>query len=78
MLLYSQPVDVQQNISSISSLIKSADEKYAAAQVLTELEQRNEEGLPLAEILEELDEYGNVICMPLLTVSGLLCHTALR
>ena len=53
---------MQQNIRTISSLLNTAQEKYAAAQVLCQPESRNEEGLPLTEIHEELDEEGNVIC----------------
>ena len=55
--------DVQQNIKTISSLLTAAEEKYAASQVLTQPEVRNEDGLPLTEIHEELDEEGNVVCM---------------
>ena len=53
---------MQQNIRTISSLLNTAQEKYSAAQVLCQPESRNEEGLPLTEIHEELDEEGNVIC----------------
>jgi unconventional prefoldin RPB5 interactor 1 len=54
--------DVQQNVKTVSSLLQAAEEKYAASQVLIQPEVRNEEGLPLTEIHEELDEEGNVIC----------------
>lgn len=54
--------DVQQNVKTVSSLLDTAQEKYAATQVLSKPEARNEEGLPLTEIHEELDEEGNVIC----------------
>lgn len=58
--LLSRRIDyVQQNIRTISSLLNTAQEKYAAAQVLSQPEVRNEEGLPLTEIHEELDEEGN-------------------
>ena len=60
---YLSDIDVQQNIKTASSLLSVADEKYAASQVLIQPEVRNEEGLPLTEILEELDAEGNVICM---------------
>ena len=56
--------DVQQNIRTISSLLNATQEKYAATQVVSQPEVRNEEGLPLTEIHEELDENGNVICNP--------------
>ena len=53
---------MQQIIQTTSSRLNTAQEKYAAAQVLSEPEVRNEEGLPLKEIHEELDEECNVIC----------------
>lgn len=60
--LLSRRIDyVQQNIRTVSSLLNSAQEKYATTQVLSQPEVRNEEGLPLTEIHEELDEKGNVI-----------------
>ncbi|KAF6227164.1 hypothetical protein HO133_008606 [Letharia lupina] len=60
--LLSRRIDyVQQNIRTISSLLNTAQEKYAATQVLSQPEVRNEEGLPLTEIHEELDEEGHVI-----------------
>lgn len=43
-------------------MLQAAEEKYAASQVLSQPEVRNEEGLPFTEILEQLDEDGNVIC----------------
>ena len=43
-------------------MLRAAEEKYAASQVLSQPEIRNEEGLPFTEILEELDEDDNVIC----------------
>ena len=44
-------------------MLQAAEEKYAASQVLSQPEVRNEEGLPFTEILEQLDEEDNVICM---------------
>ena len=43
-------------------MLQAAEEKYAASQVLSQPEIRNEEGLPFTEILEQLDEEDNVIC----------------
>ena len=43
-------------------MLQAAEEKYAASQVLSQPEVRNEEGLPFTEILEQLDEEDNVIC----------------
>ncbi len=59
---FSPSLDVQQNVKSVSSLLQAAEEKYAARQVLSQPEVRNEEGLPFTEILEQLDEEDNVIC----------------
>ena len=62
LLTFSFLPDVQQNIRTVSLLLNKAQEKHAAAQVLSQPEVRNEEGLFLKEIHEELDEEGNVIC----------------
>ena len=43
-------------------MLQAAEEKYAASQVLSQPEVRNEEGLPFTDILEQLDEEDNVIC----------------
>ena len=43
-------------------MLQAAEEKYAASQVLSQPEVRNEEGLPFTEIFEQLDEEDNVIC----------------
>ena len=43
-------------------MLQAAEEKYAASQVLSQPEVRNEEGLPFTEILEQLDEEDNIIC----------------
>lgn len=51
---------MQQNIRTVSLLLSTAQDKYAAAQVLSQSEVRDE-GLPLTEIHEELDEEGNVL-----------------
>ena len=50
-------------MKSLSSMLQAAEEKYAASQVLSQPEVRNEEGLPFTEILEQLDDQDNVICM---------------
>lgn len=59
---FSPSLDVQRNVKSLSSMLQAAEEKYAASQVLSQPEVRNEEGLPFTEILEQLDEEDNVIC----------------
>ena len=53
---------VQQNIKTVISLLRAAEGKLAASTILSQPEVLNEEGLPLTEIHEELDEDGNVIC----------------
>jgi unconventional prefoldin RPB5 interactor 1 len=60
--MISKRVDyVQQNISSITKQLDSAEKKLAGASVLLEPDLENEEGLPSMDILEELDEGGNVV-----------------
>ncbi len=73
LIAFSLNSDVQQNIRTLLSLLNTAEEKYAAAQVLSKPEVRNEEGLPLTEIYEELDEEGNVICKTSI-LSRLFCR----
>ena len=70
---------MQENVKAIERQLNLADEMLIAATVLFEPEVRIEKGLPLIEILEELDDDGNVLCMefivsyrsasPLLTLS---------
>ena len=55
-------IDVQTNINSVKSLLQEAEAK-AAASVAIKQEVRNDEGLPLVEIREDLDDEGNVVCM---------------
>lgn len=54
---------MQQNVSSLEKQLDAAQNKLDAATVISQPDVRNEEGLPLTEIYEELDEDGNVICM---------------
>ena len=46
----------------MKSLLQEAEIK-AAATVAISQEVRNDEGLPLIEIREDLDDEGNVVCM---------------
>lgn len=55
-------IDVQTNVNSVKSLLQDAETK-AAASVAISQEVYNDEGLPLVEIREDLDDEGNVICM---------------
>ncbi|KAM3083925.1 hypothetical protein ACMFMG_001969 [Clarireedia jacksonii] len=52
---------VQQNARTIEKQIEAAEEKLAKATIISTPEVRNEEGLPVMDIIEELDEDGNVI-----------------
>ena len=60
--LLSRRIDyVERNVKTVTSLLRTAEEKLAASSGLAQPEIRNDEGLPLTEIHEELDEEGNVI-----------------
>ena len=52
---------VSQNVKTLEKQLETAENKLAAATVISNPEVRNEEGLPMTEIIEELDEDGNVI-----------------
>jgi unconventional prefoldin RPB5 interactor 1 len=52
---------VEQNVRTVQKQIEAAENKLAAATIISTPEVRNEDGLPLTEIMEELDEDGNVI-----------------
>lgn len=53
---------VQQNVRTVGSMLDAAQKELVASEVLTEAKALNDEGLPLIDILEELDEDGNIIC----------------
>jgi unconventional prefoldin RPB5 interactor 1 len=52
---------VQQNIATAEKQLDAAEKKLAGASMLLEPDTENEEGLPLMDIQEELDENGNVV-----------------
>ena len=52
---------VQQNIATLTKQLQAAEKKANAASVLLEPDLNDDEGLPLTDIVEELDEEGNVI-----------------
>lgn len=52
---------VQQNISTVEKQLDTAEKQLAAASILLEPDLSNEEGLPLMDIVEELDAEGNVV-----------------
>jgi len=55
--------DVQENVKSVDKQLVLEEQKLAVLAVVTRPEGRNEDGLPLTEIYEELDDEGNIICM---------------
>lgn len=52
---------VQSNIKSLQGSLQAAEDKLTAAQALSPVQQNDEEGYPLMEIQEELDEDGSII-----------------
>jgi hypothetical protein len=60
--LYLLNTDVRQNAQTAHKQLDGAEKKLDAALVLLEPGLEGEEGLPLTDIYEELDEDGNVIC----------------
>ena len=52
---------VEQNVATAKKQMTAAVNKLAAATIISTPDVRNEEGLPMTEIVEELDEEGNVI-----------------
>ncbi|TVY89608.1 hypothetical protein LAWI1_G005259 [Lachnellula willkommii] len=52
---------VEQNARTLQKQIELAENKLAAASIISKPEVRNEEGLPVTDIVEELDEEGNII-----------------
>ena len=57
--------DVQGNVKLASKQLDFAEHKLAASEIVSRPDVRDEEGLPLTEIREKLDEEGNVICVSL-------------
>ncbi|OHF01157.1 hypothetical protein CORC01_03471 [Colletotrichum orchidophilum] len=60
--LLSRRIDyVSKNIATLEKQLESAEQKHAAASVVSNPDVRDEDGLPITEIIEELDEEGNVV-----------------
>lgn len=60
--LLSRRIDyVAQNVQAVAKQLEAAENKLAVATIISTPDVRNEDGLPLTEIMEELDEEGNVI-----------------
>ncbi len=53
---------VSQNIKALGKQLEAAENKLTAATIISNPDVRNEEGLPMTEIIEELDDDENVIC----------------
>ncbi|CZS97608.1 uncharacterized protein RAG0_06596 [Rhynchosporium agropyri] len=58
---------VEQNVRTMQKQLQTAERKLMNASIISTPEVRNEDGLPLTEIMEELDEEGNVISSHLST-----------
>ena len=54
--------DVQDNVETLFKQLQAAEDRLEALEVMNHPKAQSEEGLPLTEITEELDEDGNVIC----------------
>ena len=54
--------DVQNNVRTLIQQVNAAEDKLEAMSAVIYPVERSEDGLPLTEITEELDEDGNVIC----------------
>ena len=54
---------MHENVQTVEKRLNIAEEKLAAVNVVIQPDARNEDGLPVTEIREELDEEGNVLCM---------------
>jgi unconventional prefoldin RPB5 interactor 1 len=52
---------VSQNVKTLEKQLETAENKLTAATIISNPDVRNEEGLPMTEIIEELDENDNVI-----------------
>ncbi|MCJ1462986.1 hypothetical protein MMC07_001590 [Pseudocyphellaria aurata] len=65
---------VQRNINTIGVSLRNAEEKAAASLVLSQPDIRNEDGLPLTEIREDLDDEGNVISSSITTPNETAPH----
>lgn len=60
---------VEQNVKTVQKQLEVAENKLAAASVISTPEVLNEDGLPMIEIMEELDDEGNIISSSVRTPS---------
>ncbi|KAL2756969.1 hypothetical protein ACRALDRAFT_1049204 [Sodiomyces alcalophilus JCM 7366] len=60
--LLSRRIDyVTKNVETLEKQIQNAEHKHAAISVVAYPDSRDEDGLPMTEIIEELDDDGNVV-----------------
>ncbi|KAI9779426.1 MAG: hypothetical protein M1839_007391 [Geoglossum umbratile] len=52
--------DVQENVKTVETQLHTAENKHGSVLVISKPDARSEEGLPIMEIREELDDEGNV------------------
>ncbi|KAJ0279646.1 hypothetical protein COL940_006642 [Colletotrichum noveboracense] len=52
---------VSKNIETLEKQLESAEQKHAAASIVSNPDVRDEDGLPITEIIEELDKEGNIV-----------------
>lgn len=53
---------MQENVKVSNKRLLAAEDNLSAVNIVINPEARTEDGLPLTEIIEELDDDGNVIC----------------
>ncbi|ROT39911.1 hypothetical protein SODALDRAFT_275316 [Sodiomyces alkalinus F11] len=69
--LVSRRIDyVTKNIETLEKQIQTAENKHAAVSIVAHPDSRDEDGLPITEIIEELDDDGNVVSSRLQTPGG--------
>jgi len=55
-------IDVTENIKKVEEQLEEGEEKLASLLIVQKPEVLTEDGQPIIEIREELDEAGNIIC----------------
>ncbi len=60
---------VVRNVETLEKQVQAAENRLAAATIISQPDVRDEEGLPLTDIMEQLDEDGNVVSYYLQTPS---------
>lgn len=61
-------LDVNDNITKVEKQLEKGEEKLSSLLIVQGPEVLTEDGDPIIEIREDLDEEGNVICMPCVLV----------